>query len=243
MTRRLGAGVAVVALLTAALAGVAPASSAADPMFQAPAVGQCFDMSADELAAASYVEAPVGCAAQHTSVTIAVVPLLDDLTYESRGLERFALESCFPAQREVLGTSMTGMRLTAYTVGYFGPTPEQLAAGARWLRCDLVLGDASAPQPLPARLEVGRRAPTSVSRCLAGRDHHLTVCSSTHTYRATAALKVRTERFPSEKAWQRLGTQRCRGAVSTRVFRFGWPSKVAWKAGDHTLLCYSKTRR
>jgi hypothetical protein len=243
MRSRPGTGVAVAALLTAALAAVAPASSAADPMFQAPPVGQCSDLSAEELAAASHVEAPVDCAGVHTSVTIAVVPMPDELTYESRGLERFALESCFPAQREVLGTSTTGMRLTAYNVGYFGPTPEQQALGARWLRCDLVLGDASAPQPLPARLEVGKRAAASVSRCLAGRDFHLTVCSSTHTYRATAALKVKARKFPSEKAWQRLGTQRCRAAVSSRVYRFGWPSKVAWKAGDHTLLCYSKTRR
>ena len=209
MTRRLGGGASLAALLAAALTVVsAPTSSAADPMFQAPVVGQCNDMSAEELAAPSDVEAAVDCAGPHTSMTIAVVQMPADLTYESRGLERFALESCFPAQRKVLGTKMLGMRLTAYNLGYFGPTPEQQAAGARWLRCDLVLGDASAPQPLPAKLEVGK-----------------------------------TRKFPSEKAWKRIGTQRCRNAVTSRVYRFGWPSKVAWKAGDHTLLCYSKTRR
>ena len=245
MTRRLGAGASLAARLAAALTVVsAPTSSAADPMFQAPVVGQCNDMSAEELAAPSYVEAAVDCAGPHTSMTIAVVQMPADLTYESRGLERFALESCFPAQRKVLGTKMLGMRLTAYNLGYFGPTPEQQAAGARWLRCDLVLGDASAPQPLPAKLEVGKYPfKKAVSRCLVGRDFHLTVCSSKHTYRATAALKVTTRKFPSEKAWKRIGTQRCRNAVTSRVYRFGWPSKVAWKAGDHTLLCYSKTRR
>ncbi|GAA5107361.1 hypothetical protein GCM10023339_05280 [Alloalcanivorax gelatiniphagus] len=242
--RRLGAGGAVAALLTAALTAVAPASSAADPNYQAPQVGQCSDMSAEELAAPSYVEAPVDCAAPHTAVTIGVVQMPDGLTYESNRLERFALESCMPAQRQVLGTSKTGMRLTAYNLAYFGPTAEQQAAGARWLRCDLHLGDPSAPQPLPAKLKVGKYPfATAVSRCLAGPDFHLTVCSSSHTYRATGALKVKAKRFPSEKAWQRLGTQRCRGEVSSRVYRFGWPSKVTWKAGDRTLLCYSKTRR
>jgi hypothetical protein len=245
MTRRRGASAAVTALLAAALTTVAaPGSSAADPMFQAPAVGQCFDMDAAELAAPSYVETAVDCAAPHSSTTIAVVTIPDDLTYGSRGLERFALESCIPVQRRVLGTKLLGMRLTAYGLAYFGPTPEQQAAGARWLRCDLVLGDPIAPQPLPADVRVGRRPfPKAVSRCLAGRDFHLVVCASPHTYRATAALAIAGKRFPTEKAWKRIGTQRCRDAVSSRVYRFGWPSKVAWKAGDHALLCYSKTRR
>src|SRR5687767_539300 len=137
MTRRLGPSAVITCLLAAALSvWSTPTAGAADPMHQAPVVGQCFDMSPDELALASHPEAPVDCAAEHTSQVIAVALLPDDLTYESRGLERFALESCFSAQRAVLGTGQIGLRLTAFNLGYFGPTPEQQAAGARWLRCD-----------------------------------------------------------------------------------------------------------
>lgn len=254
-TRRAGWGAALAALLAAALASsfatsfatsfaVVPAASASDPAFQAPAVGQCHDLSSDELVAPSYAEAPVDCAATHTSVVIAVAQLPDGLGYDSGGLERFALETCFAAQRKVLGTSRLTMRLTAYDIGWFVPTPEQQAAGARWLRCDLVLGDAADLQALPARLDVGtypfRR---SVSRCLAGREFRPTVCSRSHTFRATAAVRVDTTRYPSERAWQRIGTQRCRTEVSSRSFRFGWPSKVAWRAGDRALICFTRTRR
>ncbi len=213
-------------------------------MFQAPVVGQCFDMSAEEQAAPSYAESAVDCAAPHSSVLIAVVQMPDDLTYESRGLERFALETCLPEQRKVLGTKLLGVRLTAYTIAYFGPTPEQQAAGARWLRCDLVLGDPTAPRRSRRSSTSGSTRSRRRSRAAsAGRDFRLVLLREPHTYRATAALKVDAKRFPSEKAWKRIGTQRCRNAMTSRVYRFGWPSKVAWKAGDRTLLCYSKTRR
>ncbi len=244
MTRRLGISTAVAALVAAAVTtGTSPAT-AADPTFGAPVVGQCFDMNVEELAASSYVEAPVDCAGTHTAQTIVVAQLPADLTYDRFApLTRFALETCFPEQRKVLRTSLLGMRLSAYNIGYFIPTPEQQAAGARWLRCDLVLG-ADSLQPLPAKLALGKLPyKKSVSRCLTGRDFRVTVCSSKHTYRATAAIKVKAAKFPSEKAWQRLGTQRCRSAVSSRSYRFGWPSKAAWKAGDRALICYTKTRR
>jgi hypothetical protein len=247
MPRRLGLSAAVAALVAAAVTSVnagTVTASAADPSYGAPAVGQCFDMSADELAGASYVEAPVDCAAAHTARTIAVAQLPADLAYASTGkLTRFALETCLPAQRKALGTSLLRMRMSAYNVGYFLPTVEQRAAGARWLRCDLVLGGASL-EPLPAKLELGRLPyEKSVSRCLTGRDFQLTVCSSRHAFRATAAMKVTASRFPSEKVWQRLGTRRCRSVVTSRSYRFGWPSKAAWKAGDRALVCYSKSRR
>jgi hypothetical protein len=244
MTRRLGLCTAITALVAAALTAAAPSASAADPTYQAPLVGSCFDMSAEELEAPSNIDTPVDCAAAHTSTIIAVVQLPDDLTYDSTGLETFALQSCFPAQRQALGASKLATRLTAYNVGYFGPTAEQQAAGARWLRCDLVLGGTTDLQPLPSKLKVGKYPfSKEVSRCLVGRDFRLTACSQKHTYRATAAIKTAGKKFPNEKAWKRIGTQRCRSAVTSRSFRFGWPSKAAWKAGDRALICYSKTRR
>lgn len=245
MNRRLGTGALVTGLIAAALtAGTAPSATAADPAFGAPVVGQCSDMSRDELDLASYVEPAVDCAGTHTAQVIAVAQVPDGLSYESADFLDFALETCNPAQRKVLGTSQLGVRLTAYNLGYFGPTAEQQAAGARWMRCDLVLRNDETLLPLPGRLKVGKFPfKKSVSRCLAGRDFHVVVCAKKHTYRATAALKVDAKRFPSDKAWQRIGTQRCRAATFSRAYRFSWPSKASWKAGDRGLVCYSKTRR
>lgn len=236
--------VAAVAAGVGAGAAVGAPAGAADPAYEAPAVGQCHDMDADDLAGASYSEAAVDCAGPHTSVTIAVGQAPAGLAPDSRRFERFALETCLPAQRTALGTTVRGMRLTAYDVGWFVPTPDQQAAGARWVRCDLVLGDPASPQPLPSRVRVGRPPyDDAVARCLAGPDHRVTVCSARHTHRASAALRIKAAGYPGEKARTRLGEQRCRGAVDSRAYRFAWPSKAAWKAGDRTLICYTQTHR
>lgn len=245
MRRRLGTGTAVTGLLAAGLAAVtAPSAGATDPAFQAPVAGQCFNMSRDELDQETHTEAAIDCAGAHTSQVIAVAQLPADVTYENAELTEIALETCYPAQRRALGTSRLGVRLTAFDLGYFTPTPEQQAAGARWLRCDLVLTSDDTLLPLPDTLEVGTFPfRKSVSRCLAGRDFHVTVCATKHTFRATSALKVNASRYPRNKAWQRIGTQRCRAATSSRSYRFSWPSKASWKVGDRALVCYSRTRR
>jgi hypothetical protein len=246
MTRRLGTSTALVGLLAAALSTVGtPSSTAADPMLGAPAVGQCFDMGREELELAAHPEAPVDCAVPHTAQTVAVTTMPDGLAYEDdKGLLRFALETCYPAQRTALRTNALGARLTAYSIGFFGPTPEQQAAGARWLRCDLVLTHDQELLPLPDTLRLGRFPfADKVSRCLAGRDFHVAVCSEPHTYRATAAMKVKLRKYPSTREWKRIGTQRCRRATTSRTYRFSWSSKDAWRAGDKALVCYTKTRR
>ena len=58
---------AAAALVASALAPAPVGAQEADPMLGAPAVGQCYDLGADELAAAAYTEAPVDCAGTHTS--------------------------------------------------------------------------------------------------------------------------------------------------------------------------------
>lgn len=249
MARRPGPSAVVLVGMLAAAAGAGAAAPAAaraavDPMLGAPVVGQCHDLGADELAAVSYDETPVDCTTTHTATTIAVTQLPDGLDLSSRGLERFALETCFGAQRRALGTTERAMRLTAYDVGWFVPTAEQQAAGARWVRCDLVLGGVRDLQPLPSDVRVGkRRADPSVARCLGGRDAHVTTCAQPHTFRATSALRLDATRYPARKARNRVGADRCRRAVSTLSYRFGWPARAAWRAGDRTLVCYSRTSR
>lgn len=245
MRRRLGLGAAVTGLVAGVLTTfAAPSATAADPMYQAPVVGQCFDMDVAELNQASYTEAAVDCGTEHTSQVIAVAQLPDGVAYDSAAMLRFALETCFPAQRRAVGASRLGVRLTAYDIGYFGPTAEQQAAGARWMRCDLVLTAGGRLAPLPGRLAVGKYPfSDTVSRCLSGRALAITVCAEKHAFRATAALRVDAKRFPSKSAWQRLGERRCRTAVRSSYFRFGWPSKAAWTAGDRALVCYTQTRR
>jgi hypothetical protein len=246
MTRRLGTSAAIVGLLAAALTTTAPiaGAAAADPAYQAPVMGECSDMSRDELDLPTYTEPAVDCAGTHTAEVTAVAVLPDGMAYDSPDFTELALATCNGGKRQALGASKLGMHLTAYAIGYFIPTPEQQAAGARWLRCDLVVLGGAELLPLPGTLDVGKFPyKATVSRCLTGPDFAVTACSEKHTYRATAAIKVKAQRYPREKAWKRLGTDRCRSATTSRTYRFSWPSKVDWKVGDRALVCYTQTKK
>ena len=246
MTPRLGIGAATAALLLTALTSLGPAAAvAADPMVGAPTVGQCFDMGRTELAAETYTEAAVDCSARHTSTVLAVATLPAGMTYDDPGVDLAVHQACNAKVWRAIGTSTLGSGLTAYGFGWFLPTEEQRAAGATWLRCDLVLLDGARPLPLPDRLDVGR-VPFSnkVARCLAGRDLHVTVCAQRHTYRATSALEIRSSHYPSRRDWLATGRTHCSRRVSTpRDYQFSWVNKLDWQTGEHTLVCYSRTRR
>ncbi len=245
MTRRLGTSATIVGLLAAALTTTAPiAGAAADPAYQAPVMGQCSDMSRAELDLPTYTEPAVDCAGTHTAEVTAVAVLPDGMAYDSPDFTELALATCNGGKRQALGASKLGMHLTAYAIGWFIPTPEQQAAGARWLRCDVVLLGGRELVPLPDKLHIGTYPyESSVARCLTGRDFLVTTCSAKHTYRATAAIKIKAKRYPTEKAWKRIGTERCRSATTSRTYRFSWPSKVDWKVGDRALVCYTQTQK
>ena len=88
MTRRLGAGAAVTALIAAALTAGRSLGQRRRPDLPGPARGSVLRHERGGARAPSYAEAPVDCAAAHTSTIIAVVQLPDDLAYDAKGLSR-----------------------------------------------------------------------------------------------------------------------------------------------------------
>lgn len=251
MTSRLALGAATVALLATTLTGpastaAAPSTTAADPLAGAPAVGQCSDMSRRELQRNSFTEAPVDCAGPNTAEVVAVPVLPDGVSYKRIGrITRIAIKACMPVIEDRLGTSTLRLRMTAYSLGFFLPTKAQQAAGARWLRCDLIRYGGRRLLALPDTLAVGTFPfPDVAARCLVGKKRATTACSERHTYRATSAFKVRAKRFPSREGWLRLASRTCPRGVSTpRSFWATWSSRDAWKTGDRAVVCYSRTRR
>ncbi|HXH81062.1 septum formation family protein [Nocardioides sp.] len=254
MTRQFALGAATslfVATLVApgSSAAAVAGASAADPAYGAPTVGECFDPSRGELDAHSHVESPVSCASPNTSEVVAVATLPESVGHDARPgkLKRIALEACLPALEERVGTSDGQLGHTAYLLGYFFPTEEQRAAGARWLRCDVVLQGGKRLLPLPARLEVGEFPfPPRVAKCLAGKPLLPTACSEPHTYRARNVLESASESAPYPSRVQRKedGRALCRFVLDTRSpFRFTWSDRASWATGDRELTCYSHTRR
>src|SRR5690349_15179783 len=98
-----------------------------------------------------------------------------------------------------LGTDPAGLRLSRLTAVWFVPSPEQVAAGARWFRCDVVgfdRGDHLLPLPAPHQLRgalkgagAGRYALCGTARPGDKRFQRVT-CSLKHSWRAIATIDL-----------------------------------------------------
>jgi hypothetical protein len=120
-----------------------------------PHVGDCHGYDASGLAAPTDPSPAVPCTAA-TAVTVAV---LDDppgisLPFDNDAASSDAAGSaCFDAVAEFTGQG-DAVAFSRLTTGWFQPTADQLAAGQRWVRCDVVMtspDDQTAPSALPPR--------------------------------------------------------------------------------------------
>jgi hypothetical protein len=125
------------------------------------------------------------------------------------------------------------------------PTAKQRSTGARWLRCDLTLRRGASLANLPTDRKPalkGTKVPSGVARCLAGKALVSTTCTSSHRYRAGAAVKIKITKYPGRAQMIKIGRSRCPGLITTDAdFRFTWSGKTVWNvARDHTLVCYNR---
>lgn len=238
MRARARLALVVLTLLTAGLGSlglVSPASAAV------PKVGQCHQLTWSQALAASDSKAAVSCTARHNLQTIAVITASKSLA--GMTLEQLAVEgdACLRPLYRTLSSSMTKRALTAYTLFTFAPTAEQRAAGARWIRCDLALAHDRAIAPLPRHKLSSPVVPTRIKdgirRCLTGRQY-LTTCTQPHAYRAVKAFVMDQAAYPTAARWHAAADRRC---------QTGWDlayiaTRAAWRAGQHTVTCYDKTR-
>ena len=252
MHRRLAAASAALAtvgsLLLAAPSTAGTGDTAADgPDYHRPSVGDCRQMSWQEITQASDPPATVDCSTPHSARTIAVPSLPQDVGYTDQArLERIATRACTPAEEHALGRTRLVQRQTAYQWVWFVPTTSEWDHGARWLRCDLVLLGGQAVLTLPTdrvpALPSGR-LPRSVARCLVGRDAITTVCARKHQWRAVGGFVLDQKRYPTNARAVRRIERRCAGIVGAATFSWTYASKAVWAMGRHEVVCYRKTRR
>jgi len=244
-TRLLAAAGAVVALIVTAPAEAGGARATTGK----PSVGQCRTLTLAQASAATNNSPTVRCSSAHNDRVIAVKGLPKGVTYAQLNthakMNTMAVRLCYPAFRGALGQSDQVRDRTAYAYLYFVPTAKQRSKGARWLRCDLTLRRGASLAKLPTNRKPalkGTRPPKNVSRCLAGKSLVTTTCTSPHSYRAAAAVKIDIKKYPSRKQMIKIGRSRCPGIITTDAdFRFTWSSKTVWTvARDHTLVCYNR---
>ncbi|MDH2413265.1 septum formation family protein [Nocardioides sp. CER19] len=213
-----------------------PSADAAAPT---PRVGQCHRLTTTQISRRSDTGPAVRCRRGHTTQTVAVpsLPSLAGLTPAQ--LEALGERACFPAVARALGRTSAKRSLSAYRFVFFFPTPAQVTAGAHWVRCDVVLRHGRSNARLVGRLPkpiVPRRLTDDVRLCMT-RAGAFTACDRRHAFRSLRAVRVRGTAFPTGQGFS-AASARC----GRRADVFTTPTASEWSAGDHTIVCFTRTR-
>ncbi|HEX3932044.1 MAG TPA: septum formation family protein [Nocardioides sp.] len=251
LARSVVATAAVTALLGSTTA-LAASGRAAGAMAGAPELGACTTLTSAQAAAPNDESTVVPCGQPHTAYVAAVVRLpaaLDWDTATKKDLRRVVAGRCAPNVLEALGpASWARADRTAYDYVFFQPTTDQVTAGARWLSCSIVLRQGAKLAALPRRHAPFVRGATlgdAIARCLTGGILR-TTCGTAHAWRATGTFAVKAATRPSATSLDKTAARRCVPLVDPhkRYFRFTYPDPITWAgAGDHVVVCYSKTHQ
>lgn len=232
-----------VAALGLSLLSVSPEASAG-ALPAAPVVGDCHLLTFNETYAESDSSPTVDCAATHTTRTVAVVTMPEDIDWSSGDVVTRLAVPCYRALDATLGRTARDRARSAYGLVFFIPTPEERTGGAHWVRCDAVLYKARTLSPIPDTTPLLEKPLTDqVRRCLTGKPYFLTVCAGRHAFRVTGLVLMTFDSYPSQRRAQRLADAKCPSRVSSSYWRYTYPSKLAWRAGQRFLQCYTKTSR
>ena len=249
VTRVTVAAAAAAAALLASAPAQAGQHRAPGAMTGAPTVGTCSTLSAQQAAAETDTSTAVPCKQAHTAWVAGVVKVpasLDWSTASDKDLYRVVANKCAPTVLEALGpASWSRADNTAYDFVWFRPTSDDVTAGARWLSCSIVLEHGARLADLPKRkapfVPRGKHA-DSIARCLT-KSVLTTPCSARHTWRATGTFTLDVAARPKPASLNKTATRRCLPHVDRhRFYRFTYKDPLTWAAGDHTVVCYTKTK-
>lgn len=252
-------------LLAAGLSGCnedVPTSEPAAEVRPAPAppVGACYrlDLAAGLELASS---APrVACSRRHTSVTVAVGRVKRNkegrlLPIRSPGVQRQIADTCKAKVDAHVGGSTETRRLSRVQAVWFTAQPTDLAAGARWFRCDLVIAgnraDFAALPPRTTNLlrtsKVLDKYGTCGTAAPGKASFRRVACSAPHTWRARASIDLPPGAQYLGKNAAKVADSRCRDIEARRAVRvtelrwsFEWPTKAQWNSGQRYGLCWTR---
>lgn len=233
-----------------ATAGAPRLPGVEDPNFEKPTVGECHNYGLAVVDQFSDSSPVVPCGSTHTAMVIATAPLPGTLEWETATETQLRLaivKACLPEFRSILGRTEKLRQKSAYNISWFAPTTAQREAGARWLRCDLILEGGYSLQPIKRNVAPILQAyplPNAVASCIVGGDLNLrrTVCSKTHRYRATGTYLVQRTYFPGGPILFDIAKRECPSRVSTPRYWYAlYMDRESWLAGDRTITCYTHT--
>ncbi len=242
----------VVVLTACLLAAPAPSYAGGDPHYHEPAVGECRDMTYDQLIKQSDNTDPVDCTTRHTTKIVAVPQIPAGETWASMMANNWAKigklyeKACLPAWETLLGVNARTQAMTAYALGSFIPNKAERDAGARWYRCDVFVYRAKGMTPL--KYDAAPLVPTPltkyVRRCMKAKTLLYTSCDSSHLWKASGSFNLRSQRtYPTDAQIRRQAFAKCPALVKSQAFAWSPPPRYRWKYGYRAMACFTKTRR
>lgn len=226
----------VVSLIVASTAVVSsPAAQGAAA--SAPVVGECHDLTFAELAPMSDSSAPVDCATTHTALTIQVTTIPDSVWDQGKTKRiSYAVRVCQKARYAYFGLSPKVLERTLFASSiFFFPDRAQVAAGERFVRCDVVKHSSSKVYPLAADPRFSKIT-KDVAACMSAR-FKITACTAPHRFYPTAAVGLPVPRPRSGQETIAVA-RRCVAVTGRR------PAAVSWPGGRWTAkslgVCYRR---
>ncbi|GAA4369845.1 septum formation family protein [Nocardioides caricicola] len=221
--------------------------STAVPPPPPPGERACYLLRYDAAVADHNHADPVSCRREHTAATYYV----GDVRIPT---EQRAAQQC-PARLDgYLGGDAEARALTMLRPVWFTPTPEEVEAGARWFRCDVVaLAADGRLAPLTGPVEGALDRPeTRDQYAMCGtaepgsRDFRRVICARTHTWRAISVVPFSARTYPGEAAVREAGQDPCQAAGAAVAddsldYRWGyeWPTRDQWDAGQRYGRCWA----
>lgn len=227
----------------------------------APAVAECRLLTAADLTSATDDSPTVPCGTPHTSTTIHVgafpAEKVTSRNLTDGTLGDDALRECTAAWRQTVGGDVAAQHTTVANLAYYLPDAGQLTDGARWFRCDLVIGgrDGMELQDLPEQVAglLDGPLPDSLRACRTTPDFaggQQVSCARPHVLRAVGVAPLQDgSGYPGEATLEKLSSQACtpvarrwlHGRVAAGI-AFQWPDRTSWAVlGDRSATCWVVT--
>jgi len=238
-------------------------TAAPRPEAPRPARGDCrrLDWRDTRSAVTDAGSEPTRCNRAHTAETFArgtldVVPGSGGQP-DTRQLGGTSVQ-CRSALVDWLGGDEAAYELSMFAYVVAVPTSEDLAAGARWWRCDAFATDR--PGELTrlhgtTRRGLAGRTADRWATCVRGRldaNPEQVLCREPHDWRAVGAHRLggRGADYPGRNVVADRMRKTCEDEVGTyegdplEGFDYGWlrPTLADWRVGQRFGLCFAKTR-
>lgn len=269
MLRRSELVLAAIVLAAVAACGGAgnPASThsaqhpSATPSPAAPKAGDCRNLTYADALGSSDETPTIDCTQSHSAVTVAVGPLVDPAHLQATDINDPSVQhelavSCPKAVRAYAGGTDNTFDLSTIEALWFIPTPAEIAKGANWYRCDLVV--LSGPNQLaaiPASMQNALANPSALNQwgtcgntAPSDKAFQRQLCSAPHSWRAvsiaqlppTAIYLDQTATANAGNDCRKVATAAANGALKF-TWSFEWPNEQAWQAGQRYGLCWLPT--